>query len=67
MILPESVKKIWACIVWQKSPDGQSGFGIGDAESKVFTLDDKTGKFRIVLNANNPSERIIIRKTVRAN
>ena len=54
-------------IVWQKSPDGQSGFGIGDAESKVFTLDDKTGKFRIVLNANNPSERSIIRKTVRAN
>jgi Tissue inhibitor of metalloproteinase len=54
-------------IMWQKSSDGQSGFGIGDTESKVFTLDDKTQKFKIVLNANNPSEKSIIRKTVRVN
>ena len=54
-------------IMWQKSPDGQSGFGIGDAETEVFTLDNKTQNFRIILNANNPNERSIIRKTVRAN
>ncbi len=54
-------------IVWQKNPDGQSGFGIGDAESKVFMLDDKTQKFKIVMNVNNPKEKSIIRKTVRTN
>ncbi|HEX8735412.1 MAG TPA: hypothetical protein VF721_08830 [Pyrinomonadaceae bacterium] len=54
-------------IVWKKSPDGQSGTGIGDGESKVFTLNDKTPKFRIVLNTINPNEKIITRKTVRAN
>jgi len=53
-------------IVWKKSPDGQSGFGIGDAESKIFTLDDKTQKFKIVLNTINPDEKSVTRRTVRA-
>lgn len=54
-------------VVWKKSSDGQSGFGIGEAESKVFTLSDKMQNFRIVLNTINPDEKSITRKTVRAN
>jgi len=54
-------------IVWKKSLDGQSGFGIGDAESGVFTLDEKTQNFRIVLDTVNPDEKSIIRTTIRAN
>ncbi|MGI9056925.1 MAG: hypothetical protein ACR2F2_14110 [Pyrinomonadaceae bacterium] len=53
--------------VWKKSPDGQSGFGIADAETKVFMLDDKTQKFKIVLNTINPDEKNITRTTVRSN
>jgi len=54
-------------IVWQKSADGQSSFGIASAESEIFTLDDKTQKFRIVLDQNNPNEKTINRRTVRSN
>jgi len=53
--------------VWKKSSDGQSAFGIGDAESKVFTLDEKTQKFKIVLNTINLNEKSVTRTTVRAN
>lgn len=53
-------------IVWKKNTDG-SGFAIADAETEVFTLDAKTQKFRIVLNAINPNEKSITTTTVRAN
>jgi len=54
-------------IVWKKSPHGQSGFGIGDAETKIFTLDEKTRSFKIVLNTINPDEKSVTRRTVRTN
>lgn len=54
-------------VVWQMSPDGQSGFGVADAETKEFILDENTGKFRIVLAKLNPNERSITRTTRRAN
>lgn len=53
-------------IVWKKSPGGQSGFGIADAETEVFTLDNETSAFKIVLNTINPDEKSVTRKTVRS-
>lgn len=54
-------------IVWKMSKDKQSGYGIASAETQEFILDEKNSKFRVVLDIINPEEKIITRKTVRAN
>lgn len=54
-------------VVWKKSSDGQSNYGVGEAESVIFTLDGKTQNFRIVLDTINPEEKSATRTTIRAN
>ncbi len=53
--------------VWKKSPNGEGSYGIADAETSNFTLNDKTQSFKIVLNLINPDEKSITRSTVRSN
>ncbi len=54
-------------IVWQKSTKDNYFFGVADTESEVFTLDETTPKFKLVLNNIDPKERSITRTTVRSN
>ncbi len=54
-------------IVWQTSNDKTYSFGIADAETEVFVLNEETSKFKIVLKTINPNEKSYTRSTVRAN
>ena len=54
-------------VVWKRSPDKHSAYGVADAETEIFTLDGKTPNFKIILDAINPDEKSVRRTTVRSN
>ena len=54
-------------IVWKMSKDKQSKYGIAETESNEFILNEKTNKFRLVLDIINPNEKKVTKRTVRAN
>ena len=63
----EGRKYIIKVVVWKKSPDNQSAYGVANAETEVFTLDNKTQNFKIVLTPNGMDDRFFNRQTIRSN